>query len=81
MNLKNKVNNMIYGALIYDSDQDRMDIRFDDDHYHGGLHCGTPLEVFTGGKWVPTRIEKSDDWYLVGLKILPLTGLRTRIAS
>ena len=45
------------GALIFDEQTDRYDIRFDLAGYYGGLHCGECMEVFAGGKWKPTRIE------------------------
>ena len=50
-----------------------------------GLHCGECMDVFTGGKWKPTRIEYGDNWYLVGgiraedlngLRVMDLTGRR-----
>lgn len=44
------------GALVFNEHTDRYDIRFDVADYYGGLHCGECLEVFTGGKWKPTRI-------------------------
>ena len=69
------------GALFYDPETDRMDIRFDDQRFYGGLHCGTPLEVLLNNHWVPTRIEKAADWFLVGLSGLSLNGLRTRIVT
>jgi integrase len=69
------------GALFYDPETDRMDIRFDNQRFYGGLHCGTPLEVLLNDQWVPTRIEKATDWFLVGLSGLSLNGLRTRIAT
>jgi integrase len=69
------------GAMIFDPEIDRMDIRFDNLHFYGGLHCGTPLEVLLNNQWVPTRIEKATDWFLVGLSGLSLNGLRTRIAT
>ena len=56
------------GALIFDETADRYDIRFDIADYYGGLHCGECVDVFTGGKWKPTRIEYGDNWYLVGTK-------------
>lgn len=56
------------GALIFDEQTDRYDIRFDLADYYGGLHCGECLEVFAGGKWKPTRIEYGDNWYLVGIR-------------
>lgn len=70
---------MRQGVLIYDHDTDRMDIRFDLDDYYGGLHCRTSMEVFVNNKWVPTRIEINDQWYLVGIKTGNLIGLRVRI--
>ena len=54
---------MKQGALFFDETADRYDIRFDLADYYGGLHCGECLEVFTGGKWKPTRIEYGDNWY------------------
>ena len=41
------------GALIFDEQTDRYDIRFDIADYYGGLHCGECFDVFTGGKWKP----------------------------
>jgi integrase len=70
-----------FGALFYDPEQDRMDIRFDDQRFYGGLHCGTPLEVQLNDCWVPTRIEKANDWFLVGLSGLRLPGLKTRLIT
>ena len=67
------------GALIFDETADRYDIRFDIADYHGGLHCGECMDVFTGGKWKPTRIEYGDNWYLVGIRAEDLNGLRVRI--
>ena len=49
------------GALIFDETADRYDIRFDIADYYGGLHCGECMDVFTGGKWKPTRIEYGDN--------------------
>ena len=69
------------GALFYDPETDRMDIRFDNLSSYGGLHCGTPLEVLLNDCWVPTRIEKASDWFLVGLSGLRLPGLRARLAA
>ena len=65
------------GALIFDEQTDRYDIRFDIADYYGG-EC---FDVFTGGKWKPTRIEMSaaQEWYLVGIRAEDLNGLRVRI--
>lgn len=71
---------MKQGALIFDRELDRMDIRFDVENYHGGLRCGECFEVYANGKWQPTRIEKGDSWYLVGIKKAShLDGLRVRV--
>ena len=69
------------GALIFDEQTDRYDIRFDLADYYGGLHCGECMEVFAGGKWKPTRIEYGENWYLVGIRAEDLNGLRVRIAG
>ena len=67
------------GALIFDEQTDRYDIRFDLADYYGGLHCGECMEVFASGKWKPTRIEYGENWYLVGIRAEDLNGLRGRI--
>lgn len=67
------------GVLVYNAEMDRIDIRFDIDDYYGGLHCGQCLDVMVGGRWVPTRIEMANNWYLVGIKTDDLVGLRVRI--
>ena len=48
---------MKQGALIFDEQTDRYDIRFDLADYYGGLHCGECFDVLAGGRWKPTRIE------------------------
>ena len=70
---------MKQGALIYDEKADRYDIRFGLEDYYGGLHCGTCMDVLVKNKWIPTRIEKSADWYLIGIKTPSLQGLRVRL--
>ena len=67
------------GTLIPQRGTDRMDIRFDLSDYHGGLHCGETFDVKISGRWVPTRIEKGKDWYLVGVDVDDLVGLIVRI--
>ena len=54
------------GALVFDERTDRYDIRFDLASYYGGLHCGDCFDVFTRGKWKPTRIEMNmaQEWAL-----------------
>ena len=67
---------MKQGALIFDEQADRYDIRFDLADYYGGLHCGETFDVMVGGRWKPTRIEMAEDWYLVGIRADDLSGLR-----
>ena len=40
---------MKQGALIFDEQTDRYDIRFDLADYYGGLHCGECFDVMIGG--------------------------------
>ena len=63
------------GALVFDERTDRYDIRFDLASYYGGLHCGDCFDVFTRGKWKPTRIEMNmaQEWYLVGIRADAIT--------
>jgi hypothetical protein len=72
------IDNMKHGTLVYDEEYDRIDIRFGLDGYYGGLHCGETMEVLIGGRWMPTRIEKGLDWYLIGVKTESLVGLQVR---
>ena len=44
---------MKQGALIFDEQTDRYDIRFDLADYYGGLHCGETFDVMVGGRWRP----------------------------
>ena len=67
------------GTLVRQRGSDCMDIRFGLYDYHGGLQCGETLDVKISGKWVPTRIEMGDDWYLVGINVDELVGLIVRI--
>lgn len=55
------------------------DIRFDLESFYGGLHCGECFDVKVKDVWVPVRIEMGDDWYLVGLNVSRLDGLRVRM--
>ena len=70
---------MKQGALIFDEQADRYDIRFDLADYYGGLHCGETFDVMVGGRWKPTRIEDGDNWYRVGIRAVDLSSLRVRI--
>ena len=65
---------MKQGALIFDEQTDRYDIRFDLADYDGGLHCGETFDVMVGGRWRPTRIEMAENWYLVGIHADDLSG-------
>lgn len=56
-----------------------MDVRFGLEDYYGGLHCGTTMQAKIGGRWIPTRIEKASDWFLVGIKTDNITGLIVRL--
>lgn len=38
---------MEIGALVYQQDADRMDIRFSPNRYYGGLHCGEIVPINT----------------------------------
>ena len=69
----------MHGRLFYNPKLDRIDIIFDDGTFYDGLHCGECFDVYINHKWVFTRIEMSDNWYLVGLKDQKLIGLKVRI--
>lgn len=71
--------NMRQGTLVPDYSTGRIDIRFSPEEYYGGLHCGETMEVLIDEKWIPTRIEMGDDWYLVGIPLKDLIGLIVRI--
>ena len=58
---------MEYGKLIYDSDNSRLDVLFDNGSTLGGFHCGDCLEILLDNEWIPTRVECDEDWYLYGL--------------
>ena len=68
------------GALWYDMESGRYDIRFGLEEYYGGLHCGECFDVKVEGKWIPVRIEMDEDWYLVGLPNVKLDGLIVQIS-
>lgn len=67
------------GKMFYNRQLDRMDIRFKNGSTYGGLHCGETMDAKINDIWVPTRIEMSRDWYLIGLKGLELDGMTVRI--
>lgn len=70
---------MNIGATVPLKGTDRIDIRFSQFDYHGGLNCGETLDVKISGKWIPTRIEFRKDWYLVGIDVDDIVGLIVRI--
>ncbi len=70
---------MKIGTLVLQRDIGRMDIRFSLNDYYGGLHCGETFDVKINGRWIPTRIEMGNDWYLVGIDTDDLVGLIVRI--
>ena len=70
---------MKIGTLVPQRDTGRMDIRFSPNNYYGGLQCGETLDVKINGRWVSTRIEMGNDWYLVGIDTDDLVGLIVRI--
>ena len=68
------------GALWYDKESGRYDIRFGLEEYYGGLHCGECFDVKVEGKWIPVRIEMDEDWYREGLPNVKLDGLIVQIS-
>ncbi len=69
---------MRIGTLIMNLENQRMDIRYPSGEVYGGLHCGECFDVNINGKWIPTRIEMGDEWYLVGIKLKEIIGLTVR---
>jgi hypothetical protein len=68
------------GRLFYNTAIERMNVLYNDGTTDGGLHCGQIMDVKINNKWIPTRIEMSDDWYLVGVGYMqPLAGLSVRL--
>lgn len=70
---------MRQGVIVQELDGDHLDIRLDLDENYGGLHCGQCFDVLIHGRWIPTRLEKQEDWYLIGIPTQDLIGLRVRI--
>ena len=42
-------------------------------------YIGECFDVKVKDIWIPVRIEMGDDWYLVGLNVSRLDGLRVRM--
>jgi hypothetical protein len=55
------------GKLIYNAEIDRLDMLFKDGDLLGGFHCGDCIDVKLKDKWISTRIEYDNGWYLCGL--------------
>lgn len=74
---------MKQGKLYYSDEMYRYSfVYLDEDgteRDYEGLHCGECMEVYLNGIWVPTRIEMGDDWYLVGLPGIELSGMEIRM--
>jgi hypothetical protein len=71
---------MSNGILIFNSSKELLFIAGVD--FLDGLYCGACLDVFVGGRWWPTRIERDisgGDWYLVGIRGVKLAGLPARV--
>ena len=67
------------GALVYDNNTGRYNIRFDLDKYYGGLHCCEFKDVKVRVKWIHTLILYVLGWYLVVFDKFILDGLMVRI--
>ena len=55
------------GTLTFDPATERLDVLFNNGTSLGGLHCGDSIDVCVDGKYMMTRTEYNDDWYLCGL--------------
>ncbi len=67
------------GSLFYNPKIERYDIRFGAGSYYGGLNVGEYFDIKVGAVWVPAQIEKTDDWHLVGMPDVSITGLIVRV--
>lgn len=75
---------MKQGILFYDRNSGRYNFIYRDEDGdicdYGGIHCGEVFEFKLSDVWVPARVERADDWYLVGLPGLKLEGLEARLS-
>lgn len=55
----------ISGRLGYNPANGRYGLLNGDDWLDVGFCCGECLEVLIDNKWIPTRMEMSDEWYLI----------------
>ena len=62
------------GALFYDKESGRYDIRFGLDSYYGGLHCRDGFEMKVDNACVPVRTEMSDEWFFAELPRMRIAG-------
>lgn len=72
---------MKQGTLFYDKECGRYNFKYEQDgewYDYGGIHCGEVFEFCLNNVWVPARVEMAEDWYLVGLPGLKLSGLAVR---
>jgi len=67
------------GALFYNKIDDRYYIRFGLDSFSYELHCGDGMEVLIDNKWISTRIEKGQRWYLVDIGNYSIDSLIVRV--
>lgn len=63
-------------GVLYVNENARLAV----DEWHE-LHCGWGVELKLCGKWLKTRIEADNngEYYAVGLKGLPLVGVKARV--
>lgn len=70
------------GILFYDTECGRYNFKYKnsdgDERDYGGIHCGEVFEFKLNDAWVVARVERAEDWYLVGLQGLRLDGLEVR---
>ena len=67
------------GALYFDREEERYNIRFGLEECYLGLFCVEVEEFLLVKRFLVPRIEKAADWYLVGIDTDWLDGLRVRV--
>ena len=70
---------MIEGRLYYNADQGRYGLMSHGKWVVEGFHCGDLLDVLVDGRWIQTRVEMAEDWYLVDLPGVVMYDLKARI--
>lgn len=58
---------MEYGKLIYNYEIKRLDVLLDNGNTLYDIHCGDCFDILKDNKWISTRAEYDNDWYLYGL--------------